>query len=1278
LSLPVVETFAGDPDADYVLDIVATNVKRSDVILLNGVIVHIPKASPGEVTVHVRTPVRLHDRNWILVWLFGRPPGSLTITILGGVKTIGAEGGTIAAPEGRAALIIPAGALPVETEISVAPATIAPPVGVLDGDVMPLGPSFSLEPRGLAFERQVTMTVDYTGLLGQVSSADEIVVFHFDEAGTFVDVATAVDDPAAGTLSFTLDHFSSIAFGRKAGGFALYGLRWNVPVVRVSRELALFNDWAEHTSGITFTSASASDAHIVVHPLAPEFGLCPPGSVELIDLLVKTCLPGLTRVLGDGDQVHIWPRTAPGNNPPIREPNETSMRHAIGHALGIAHPSRLPADGQVPVMAPIRQFGCDNPFVCQPFEEWHLFSRSGLHGQDVAAIQAKYGPPFPPPPTLLAPPSGALIPQNDASNGCALLAGRERAGYGYRISFDWTNVAGASQYRLVAKHQSAAFPIVNVTIPQSAYVHVSCNAFALEPNLTGWSWQVQAFNGVWGSFSAPRPFAFLACLLPDGAACTTAPGPYPRPDLSIEMTDAPDPGISSGILTYTITVRNVGSAPAADVALVDALPASLVAPVCNVSQGICTIAAGEVMASLGTLAAGAQANVAISSLLPAVGTRAFVTNTASVTTTTVETSVANNAGTRTTTVNPPVVMQPAGGPSGAVVPVVVVDPHSDDTVYVGTSSGGVFKSTDAGATWHPANAGLGASGINALVVHPENPGVLYAGTLAGMAKTIDGGMTWAMHPALTSNVQTLAFDRLDSQTLYAGTQGGGVLKSTDGGATWAASNTGLTSLDAAALSTDVSGAVYFATDAAGVFKSVNGGASWMAVNTGLLNLQIRAMATHPANASVLLVGTRSGLFRSADGGGSWTGTGPAVPNPDTGAVAIDAAEPSRMFLGTTAGIFRSVDDGMTWTAMSSGLRWVPCCVSGPLAIAVDRKHSGVAYVGTNGGVFKTVNAGVSWNQATDGLNASNVTNVAVDPTNPSILHASTGTRSALYRSSDGGAHWVLSDVRALIGTDVVVDPLNPNIVYAATGGTTSRTVYRSVDGGATWADTVVGSGSVVTALAIDPVAPATLYAATPDQGVFKTIDSGDTWFAASAGLTQSNVQALAIDPLNATIVYAGTLGGGVFKSTDAAGSWVAVNTGLGDLRVVSLVVDPASTTTVYAATGAGVFKSTDGASNWSASNAGIPVPFNVQALAVDPIDRNVVYLGRFGAQKLFKSTDGGLTWVNSSAGLPDLPMAVRSITIDPSAPDTVYVGINGGGVFKTTDGGLTWLPTGVE
>ncbi len=138
---------------------------------------------------------------------------------------------------------------------------------------------------------------------------------------------------------------------------------------------------------------------------------------------------------------------------------------------------------------------------------------------------------------------------------------------------------------------------------------------------------------------------------------------------------------------------------------------------------------------------------------------------------------------------------PSNGPEGGYIRPLAINPTDPATVYAGASRGGVFQSTDAGASWTAANSGLTNTVVLALAIDPTTPTTLYAGTEGGVFKSTDGAGSWtAASSGLTNTViLALAIDLTTSTTLYAGTNGG-VFKSTNGGGTWSPMNTGLTDL----------------------------------------------------------------------------------------------------------------------------------------------------------------------------------------------------------------------------------------------------------------------------------------------------------------------------------------------------------------------------------------------------------------------------------------------------------------------------------------------------
>jgi len=248
---------------------------------------------------------------------------------------------------------------------------------------------------------------------------------------------------------------------------------------------------------------------------------------------------------------------------------------------------------------------------------------------------------------------------------------------------------------------------------------------------------------------------------------------------------------------------------------------------------------------------------------------------------------------------------------------------------------------------------------------------------------------------------------------------------------------------------------------------------------------------------------------------------------------------------------------------------------------------------------------------------------------------------------------------------------------------------------------------VISALAIDPQTPDTVYATGTYTGVFKTADAGASWTAVySAPPSPTGLTVLRIDPQDPGTMYAGTPVG-VFKTTDAGANWTAVNAGLpndnnGHVTITTLAIDPLIPSTIwvlYAATyvdeggfccGGGVFKSTDGALNWTRVNTGLSEADNFSpqssGLAIDPQNPSIVYVGN--GDGVIKTTDGGASWRWVNSGFPNKAnsilanqtVAVATLAIDPRNPGTVYAGAwqvgpsGGSAIFKTTNGGELRLP----
>ena len=275
-------------------------------------------------------------------------------------------------------------------------------------------------------------------------------------------------------------------------------------------------------------------------------------------------------------------------------------------------------------------------------------------------------------------------------------------------------------------------------------------------------------------------------------------------------------------------------------------------------------------------------------------------------------------------------------------------------------------------------------------------------------------------------------------------------------------------------------------------------------------------------------------------------------------------------------------------------------------------------------------------------------------------------RRAAYKTTDAGAEWRPSDnLPASDVTAFAVDPQIPSTVYAGTDGSG---LFKSTDGGATWRQTLNAAQSAtrVNAIAIDPSNRLVLYAACR-LGVLRSTDGGVSWSPGGVVIdgfdvrVLLNVAAIAVDPSGSGTVFATTNSAdptGAVRSTNGGVTWIRLGR-RGAGSGATIAVHPMNPAIVFA----GDSKSTDGGVTWRDTfNFGEGL-----SVVINPLSPSTLYIGASGG--VFKSTDEGNTWLLASP--PSMIRSARVLAIDPKSPSTLYAG-SLGSVFKTTDAGATW------
>jgi len=503
-----------------------------------------------------------------------------------------------------------------------------------------------------------------------------------------------------------------------------------------------------------------------------------------------------------------------------------------------------------------------------------------------------------------------------------------------------------------------------------------------------------------------------------------------------------------------------------------------------------------------------------------------------------------------------------------------IDPGDSDVLYISTGifdreaadsdhtinkpgGEGVLKSIDGGQTWLAVNNGLNNLYVGTLFMHPVNPEILLAGTGnnaypdgGGVYLTTNGGTSWQA-VVQNENINSVEFALSNPNVAYAGSAGS-VYQSSDEGRTWRKVSVGTDGWGSPGVRAGFP--IDFQVDprdpnrlfannyGGGNFLSIDGGQAWTVASDGYTGAQVRAIAVDPTNPSTVYAAARSGFFASTDGGDSWIGLNrtPAF-HLEWNAVAVDPSNPRHLVASNNWDpvILKSDNAGQTWN--SSGDRLEESM--GWRVIAFASSDSKTLYAGSSAfysagvfdnllpaaGVYVSRDGGETWNSANDALSAkANIIDICVDPRDPEVLYAATGT-NGLLKSCDAGGSWAAMNVAnpTTAALSVAVHPDNSKIVFA---GMAHSGLYRSDDSGATWQTSMNGMPpeSHITDILFDPKNLQVLYAADVFSGVYRSKDGGRTWRQINTALGMRAVNRLAIST-DGLFLYAATEGGGVYR-----------------------------------------------------------------------------------------------------------------------------------------------------
>ena len=525
---------------------------------------------------------------------------------------------------------------------------------------------------------------------------------------------------------------------------------------------------------------------------------------------------------------------------------------------------------------------------------------------------------------------------------------------------------------------------------------------------------------------------------------------------------------------------------------------------------------------------------------------------------------------------------------------LAVHPQNPDICYVAAmgrmfstnEQRGVFKTTDGGQSWENILYLTDSTGAIDIVIHPENPDILYActwertrrpdkrnygGETCGIYRTNDGGENWEeLSNGLPGGPNVgrigISISQSDPEILYAiyADKTGyfdGVFKTTNNGDTWTQTNDGALSniyssygwwfgrIRVDPTDPDIVYGIGF-----DLYKTSNGGNSWSNIGWSV-HVDQHGLNAHPLNSNFLVLGNDGGVYTSQNGGSSWEHLN-NLPITQFYTSEMDYQNPDRLYGGTQ-------DNGTNRTMTGSWDDWNSIYGGDGFYVLVNPQNNQYVYAEYQyGGLGRSTNGGSSFSGGTNGIGSDRfnwMSPLAFNPNNPSTLYFG---GSKLYKSTNHAASW------SAISPDLTNGPGQYNQTYGT-----------------------------ITTIAVSPVNGQIIYAGTDDGNVWSSQDDGGDWTKISSEfqLPKRWVTRVAADPFDEATAYV-TFSGyrydeylpHIYRTTDFGQTWTDISGDLPEAPINDIIVDPTLDSALYIATDVGAFVSWNLGQNWGLMGEGLP------------------------------------------------------------------------------------------
>ena len=618
---------------------------------------------------------------------------------------------------------------------------------------------------------------------------------------------------------------------------------------------------------------------------------------------------------------------------------------------------------------------------------------------------------------------------------------------------------------------------------------------------------------------------------------------------------------------------------------------------------------------------------------------------------------------------------------------IAVDPYNENIAYAGSASGGVWKTVNMGGSWNSVTPRLNSMHIDALAIDPHNSSTVYAGTgetympgddfaYMGVYVSHDAGANWTLLNN-TANLplsacSSIAIDPTNTSRLYI-SGNTGVYVSADAGLTW--TKTTLTGFVEQLMVSSADHNTIFATGSqTNLWRSTDAGGHWTALagwnaNRGLPDNNPwfnRLTITQSSGKTLantnhviyLALADPFRIYRSDSEGNSWNEISRQTLDEKNFAVVADPVDADTVY--TAGNLLRRASDG-GWTVKVLSLQY-----NDIRALAFAPSNSKIWYAATDTGVEVSVDNGTTWQARSNGLNTTQWYSLAVS-SDGSTIYGAVADLSMLRLNKNGSWETMAWGT----AKEIVADPSHVGTLYALSSD--SKGVGKSTDNGQAFSQ--INGNLPVSAglahLAIDPTSGGVLYIAS-GANVYGTDDMGANWYLFGNNGSNAAVASIVVSGTTHR-VYVGRADGSIdelaaFGSGNVGSKWTNIYREPNKKPVAELSTVGGYVTVAFDTDwGTRVGRLANGSGKWLFQDITTNLPEGawLHSLAVDPANRNVIYVSHKAGAFRGVSNDSGKTWswTRTEDGLP--AVEVMDIAVSPIT-GTVYFATWGRGLYQVT------------